>query len=843
MVRSICLPVHESSQAAKARSIAAALAEIYGAQLTGLRTTDLSDKKRRLERLRDLLPEALRPSAVELVKAPPSRSDEDSLDIKTLEGSPLAALTGELETGDYDLMVLPATRQGEVAPTGMGSLCERLLRRSRVDTLVIKDGEGNGLHEPGCILVCIDGSQESYAGLRQALDLGKRFDKTVEAVGVYDPYLHYTLFNGIVNVLTAEASSVFKFADQEKLHEEIIDTGLAKIYQAHLEVAQKVAEDAGADIEITLLDGKAFQRVLRHVNQTRPWLMVMGRVGVHSGEDMDIGATSENLLRSVPCDVLVTSSRFMPPVDVQAEAAIEWTPSAEKKMERVPDFVKGVATMSIIRWAMEHGHSIITPSVINSAMGDLLPAGAAQAMGYVAEEAAIKQDNLLQGKTFLCPDCGYAARDYRPVACPVCRTEGPSFEQIDRATFEALTELEKGSLEEDEMFDGKKLKWTLEAKAVLRRVPSGYERRRAKARIEKTARVRGLTQLGQAFVVDMIEQELADTSYLSKKGDHVDIVVREEEKPDDESPRAREESPLPWTDAAWKRICRVPQGFMRDMTREKVEQFATTKELTEVNLALCEEGIAEGRRMMAEMLGQYNAGGPSQKAVRDASQKTAPAPEPATSPAPAEEDSPGWTAQAAEQVEEAVERVTEVGKFTEDRARDLSKSVSETRARERNLKEIGESFMIKLGKQLGYGHPLAKVTTDYEFEWTPEAEARLADIPEFCREMSRWRVEWTAVKKDLGRVITPEIMDVKFEMWGEVSDSILDRDEEKMEWDDEPMARFERIPEFIRGQVIQSVEGNARRLGFDRVTNQVLDKVIERWIETGDFHEGKYGYQ
>ena len=57
------------------------------------------------------------------------------------------------------------------------------------------------------------------------------------------------------------------------------------------------------------------------------------------------------------------------------------------------------------------------------------------------------------------------------------------------------------------------------------------------------------------------------------------------------------------------------------------------------------------------------------------------------------------------------------------------------------------------------------------------------------------------------------------------------------------MARLERIPDFIKGQVIQSVEGNARVTGVERVTNEVLDRVIQKWIDTGDFHEGKYGYK
>ena len=283
---------------------------------------------------------------------------------------------------------------------------------------------------------------------------------------------------------------------------------------------------------------------------------------------------------------------------------------------------------------------------------------------------------------------------------------------------------------------------------------------------------------------------------------------------------------------------------MRDMTREKVEQFATSQSATEVNLALCEDGIAEGRRIMAEMLGRYQSG-PSAKSEVRAEAK----PEP--KPAPVEEgkcpldkeEKLAWTKAGTAVADAAVERVTNVGKFDADRAAQLTEGVAEERARDKRIQEIGESFMKRLGKQLGYGHPLSMQTSEYEFTWTPEAEARLEEIPEFCREMTRWRVEWTAVKKELGFVITPEIMDAKYEMWGEVSEDILNREESALDWSPETMGRLERIPDFVKGQVIQSVEGNARQWGIERIDDSVLDRVIGKWIDTGDFHEGKYGYK
>jgi hypothetical protein len=53
---------------------------------------------------------------------------------------------------------------------------------------------------------------------------------------------------------------------------------------------------------------------------------------------------------------------------------------------------------------------------------------------------------------------------------------------------------------------------------------------------------------------------------------------------------------------------------MRDMTREEVEKVAHAKQAAFIDLALCEEGIAEGRRMMAEALKNHRSQGGAPKA-------------------------------------------------------------------------------------------------------------------------------------------------------------------------------------------------------------------------------------
>lgn len=173
----------------------------------------------------------------------------------------------------------------------------------------------------------------------------------------------------------------------------------------------------------------------------------------------------------------------------------------------------------------------------------------------------------------------------------------------------------------------------------------------------------------------------------------------------------------------------------------------------------------------------------------------------------------------------------------------MASAAAEARADRQRVAEITELFVRTLGRKLGHGHPLSDRTGMADFTWTPEAEERLREVPDFCRELTRWRVEWTAHKLGLGTTITPEVMQVKYDMWGRVSHAIRDRQDRGLPWTDDAHARFERIPDFVKGQVLEAVEGNARAMGEAVVDAAVVDRVIARWVGTGDFHEGLYGFR
>ena len=66
-------------------------------------------------------------------------------------------------------------------------------------------------------------------------------------------------------------------------------------------------------------------------------------------------------------------------------------------------------------------------------------------------------------------------------------------------------------------------------------------------------------------------------------------------------------STFEWTSDAAQRVFRVPAGFMRNKTQERIEELARERAATAIDLALVEDGIEFGKQMMAEMMATYSA--------------------------------------------------------------------------------------------------------------------------------------------------------------------------------------------------------------------------------------------
>jgi nucleotide-binding universal stress UspA family protein len=287
------------------------------------------------------------------------------------EGKNYARLVEAAESGDYDVLALGALGLGAVPGSLIGTVCERVVRRCPIDALVIRDTERT--LGDGPIVVGLDGSSKSFGALKTALDIGRRVGAEVHAVAAYDPYYHYVAFNKISGVLSEEAGKVFRFQEQEQLHEELIDDGIAKIYQSHLEVGRKIAEAEGYDLAIELLDGKAFKAVADYLKKVDASLLVVGMTGVHADSGLDIGGNAENLLRMAPCHVWFSQATFTPPMDVVAAETITWTEEADETLMNVPETARAMVRLAIIRFAQEAGHTCITSALIEEATNRFCP--------------------------------------------------------------------------------------------------------------------------------------------------------------------------------------------------------------------------------------------------------------------------------------------------------------------------------------------------------------------------------------------------------------------------------------------------------------------------------------
>ncbi|MCF6154941.1 MAG: hypothetical protein E3K36_06745 [Candidatus Brocadia sp.] len=321
-----------------------------------------------------------------------------------LEGKNYYEIIREVQGNQYDLVIMGALGLAAVNENIIGSVCERVVRRIKTDVLVAKNRRLEGK-----VVIAVDGSAPSFAGVKSAISFAKLFNLKLTAVSVFDPHYHRVAFESIANVLSKEAGQIFRFKEQETLHEEIIDKGLAKIYQGHLDRVNRMAIDAGVETDIVLMDGKPYDKILKYIQNEKPTTVIMGRTGVHNTNGLDLGSTTENLMRLAPCNVLLTGGNKDAMLDVsvdnqeylkvsgkEKEIAKSthdhshnqdgflrtvksdqkphtrtqipvWTQEAQIQTERIPSFVRDMVRKKIEEYASGKGYREITTQIVNEA--------------------------------------------------------------------------------------------------------------------------------------------------------------------------------------------------------------------------------------------------------------------------------------------------------------------------------------------------------------------------------------------------------------------------------------------------------------------------------------------
>lgn len=506
---------------------------------------------------------------------------EVSFSRSSLEGKNYRALVNEANRGDYDLLVLGSIGVGAIEGSRIGSVCNRTVRRSHIDTLVIKQPE-RSLNE-GPLVVALDGSRKSYHALLTAFALAKQWQVDVKVIATFDPYYHYVAFNRIADVLSEEAGKVFKFKEQEKLHEDIIDSGLAKIYQGHLDVAKSIANDYGVEIETRLLDGKAYDAIEKYVREVDPSLLLIGKLGIHADAELDIGGNAENLLQRVDCAVLLCMQEHQPRLEEIAAATTSWSVEAEQRMLRVPTFVRPMARMAILRYAQEQGHTVITESIVEAATAELMPGHAESAIEEIvnaADRGELKKSVTTQPMVWA---------DEADKILQSVSDESLKINLKGRAEKKARANntwrVEAEHIIAFVQTDGtKEIHWQAEAIARLMRAPQGFMRDAAKKNIEQYAKENSITEIslevaekGLEISRLAMEQQVNNGEKPAPKAGKCPFAGKLLKEPEADAAK------MLWEEGAKAMLDHIPEGYCRNMTVTAMESIAAQSGQESIN--------------------------------------------------------------------------------------------------------------------------------------------------------------------------------------------------------------------------------------------------------------------
>jgi nucleotide-binding universal stress UspA family protein len=257
----------------------------------------------------------------------------------------------------YDLLVLGAHGIGRQEHSQLGGVTSRVLRKVEKDTLVVRNGRPL---KGGRLMVCIDGSAYGYKALRVALEMARDYAASLYICSAFDVEYHHVVFGNIKDVLSVQASKVFKFEEQEELHNNIIDKGLLKLCKANLKRAEAMAEEfPEVPVETQILIGKPFDCILRWVAEIEPSILVIARHGSHRIDGTDLGSQAENLVRLAETNVLLIGTENVHPEEIpwieeDGETGLEWAPQAEVRILRVPPFALGIARRAVEEFVLDN---------------------------------------------------------------------------------------------------------------------------------------------------------------------------------------------------------------------------------------------------------------------------------------------------------------------------------------------------------------------------------------------------------------------------------------------------------------------------------------------------------
>lgn len=201
-------------------------------------------------------------------------------------GVPHTELLAYIEANDIDLVVMGRTSKTPPEIRELGSTTERLLRRTDVPVLTVRQERDRSRTAPfdyQDILIPTDGSDPSFRAAEHAIEFATRHNSTIHAVYVVD-------------------TSIFHVQDAPR---SILGT-LRKGGKTALADIEELAAEESVSVTTSLVEGDPNHQILEYAEGSEIELICLGRRGRTGLPEVLLGSTTVHIVRDATVPVFST---------------------------------------------------------------------------------------------------------------------------------------------------------------------------------------------------------------------------------------------------------------------------------------------------------------------------------------------------------------------------------------------------------------------------------------------------------------------------------------------------------------------------------------------------------
>lgn len=207
-------------------------------------------------------------------------------------------------------------------------LAEKLIRKSEKPVWIVKD---NGKHFPDKILCAIDYSEPSSRALLNAIKIARSFKKELHILNVLEP---------IGNKYSTRFAVDFEEENKKNVveNEQTFNNYLSKF------------NFTDVNYKTSILSGKIDNEILNYIKQNDIDLLFIGATGKTFFQRILLGSVTENIIRNMPCAMVITKSENILNVKIDADIS---------EVEKHIVIAKKLEETGFYEEAIEHLHTCL----------------------------------------------------------------------------------------------------------------------------------------------------------------------------------------------------------------------------------------------------------------------------------------------------------------------------------------------------------------------------------------------------------------------------------------------------------------------------------------------------